>query len=577
MESKKIKNRSEFIIYILAILAFIGIGNYFASKWFKRIDMTDGKEYSISKSTKDALKNLDDIINIKVYFSKNLPPNLHTIITTVKDILSEYQAFGGKKIRITWEDPLADDKIKQEAESYGIPAVQLETYEKDKRQNLRGYLGIAVLYEDKKEALPVVQNLQNLEYDLTMAIMKVSRKSVPKVGIVKVDSIPQMPPQYQQQMPNQEETTEQKLKNVYEGLRSNFEVNTIDLSDGKPIDSSYKTIIVPGTSTLTDRKLFEIDQFLMNGGNVIVAADAVTINFQYGINAIPVESNLFNMLESYGVKVNKDLILDANCGQVSIPQQVGPFQMNVPVPYPYFVRLGKGSFDTNNPAVSQLAEVVFPWTSSLTLLVDPTKNTTKASVLAKSSNKSWQVTGNFDLNPQQQWAAPSTASLKEYTLAVAIEGTIKSYFAGKPIPQVNQSSTESALSQINLTTPSAEDANRSVKEITQNGHLVVIGDGDFISGQNAQGNNVMMMMNMVEYLSLSDNLISIRSRSIKDRTINADLLEKGSSKPNIIRIINIVAMPIIIIIIGLFIFYRRKEVIPAAPVTTTQTATEEKK
>ncbi len=99
---------------------------------------------------------------------------------------------------------------------------------------------------------------------------------------------------------------------------------------------SIKTIIVPGTATLNDKKLFEIDQFFMKGGNLVVLADAVAINFQYGVNGMPVESNLFSMLENYGVKVEKNLVLDASCGQVEIPQQVGPFQMNVPVRLPLF-------------------------------------------------------------------------------------------------------------------------------------------------------------------------------------------------------------------------------------------------
>ena len=69
----------------------------------------------------------------------------------------------------------------------------MQTFEKDKAQVINGFMGIAVLFEDKKEAIPVVQNLQNLEYDLTLAIMKVSRKSTPKVGILKADSLPYVP------------------------------------------------------------------------------------------------------------------------------------------------------------------------------------------------------------------------------------------------------------------------------------------------------------------------------------------------------------------------------------------------
>jgi gliding-associated putative ABC transporter substrate-binding component GldG len=565
MANNKIKNRAELLIYILAILAIIGFVNYLAARWFKRVDLTEGKEYSISGSTKKVLKNLDDIINVKVYFSKNLPSNLHKTVTDVKDILNEYQAFAGKNLKITWVDPASDTAEKQLARSYGIPELQLQTFEKDKQQLITGYLGIAVLYEDKKEALPVVQNLQNLEYDLTMAIMKVSRKSVPKIGIVKVDSMPQLPPQFQRQQQQNPEnmTTEQKFQNVYTQLRNNYEVVTVDLSNAEPIDSTIKTLIVPGTATLTDKKLFEIDQFFMKGGNLIVLADAIAISFQYGINAIPVESTLFNMLENYGVKVEKSLVLDASCGQVDIPQQVnlpgmGIVNMNHPVPYPYFTRLMQENFSKGNPAVSPLSDVVFPWVSPLSFAVDSGKTGVETTVLARSSEKSWLASGNIDLNPQQKWAIPPGKSMKAYNLAVFLKGKFKSNFSSVP---VDKPTAEDTLGKIKL--EASPSANRAITGSTDNGRLVVIGDADFVSGQNATQQNLAMLINIADWFSLDDNLISIRTRAIKNRTIDSDMLKESSAKPNIIRVINITLMPVIVIIIGLIIFMRRREVVPS--------------
>jgi len=583
MANNKIKNRAELLVYILAILAIIGFVNYMAARWFKRIDLTEGKEYSVSSSTKKVLKNLDDIINVKVYFSKNLPSNLHKTVTDVKDILNEYQAFAGNNLKITWVDPATDTAEKQLARSYGIPELQLQTFEKDKQQLITGYLGIAVLYEDKKEALPVVQNLQNLEYDLTMAIMKVSRKAVPKIGIVKVDSMLDLPPQIQRQMQQQNPEnipTEQKFQNVYTQLRNNYEVLTIDLSSEGPIDSTIKTLIVPGTATLTDKKLFEIDQFFMRGGNLIVLADAIAVSFQYGINAIPVESTLFSMLEKYGVKVEKSLVLDASCGQVEIPQQVelpgmGVVNMNHPVPYPYFTRLTQESFAKSNPAVSPLSDVVFPWVCPLSFSVDSGKTGVETTILARSSEKSWLASGNIDLNPQQKWAIPSEKSMKEYNLAVFLKGKFNSYFNSVP---VDNQATGDTLSKIKLNASSL--ANRAITSSTDNGRLVVIGDADFVAGQNATQQNIAMLINIADWFSLDDNLISIRTRAIKNRAIDSDMLKESSAKPNVIRVINIVLMPVIVIIIGLIIFMRRREVVPStasAPSVSAPAAKQEGK
>jgi ABC-2 type transport system permease protein len=584
METKKIKNRSELLIYILVILGFIGVINFLATKWFGRIDMTQAKEYSISKPTKTILKNLDDILNVQVFFSKNLPPNLHNTVTNVKDILAEYKAYGGKNVKITWKDPAESDSIKQLARSFGIPEVQLQTFEKDKQQLINGYLGIAILYETKKEVIPVVQNLDNLEYDLTLAIMKVSRKSIPKVGILKMDTIPPIPPQYRNQMKGGPQGTEEKFAGLYENLRNNYDVTTVDISSGTPIDSSIKTLVIPGLASISDRKAFEIDQYFMHGGNLIVLADAVQVNFQYGINAVPQESKILDLLEKYGVRVEKNLVLDASCGQVSVPQNFGPIQVPVAVPYPYFVRVGQDGFDRKNPAVSPLSNLILPWTSSLTLLVDKADTTGKAKkvdqkkvtgqILVRSSQKSWTASGYFDLNPQQKWA-PAESTFKQQNLVAYLSGSFNSYFEGKTVPPVN--GTNDTLNKINLNA-NVQDANRQIVNSNSKGHLVVIGDAEFVAGQNAQNPpNVMLVQNLVDWLTLDDNLISIRARTMKDRTIDADLIKEGSSKPNIIRVVNFIFMPAILVLIGFMIFVRRREIIaPSAPIVS-QEKQEEKK
>ena len=591
METKKIKTRTELIVYILIILGLIAVVNYLAVIKFGRLDLTEGKTYSISKASKKILKSLDDIINIKVYFSANLPPNLHRTVTDVKDMLSEYKAYGGKKLRITWVDPAESEKLKSEVRSMGIPEIQLQTFEKDKAQVMNGYMGIAILFADKKEVLPVVQNLKNLEYDLTLAIMKVSRSETPKVGIVKVDTATEYPPQMMRQMPEEakKERTDEKFKPLFESLKQTYDVVTVDAMKGEPIDSTLKTIVVPGSFAFSDRAIFEIDQYFMKGGNLIILSEAMRVDFRqyYGPQAANVESKLLDLVKFYGVKVEQNMILDASCGQVQVPQKVGPFTMNVALPYPYFVRFGAEGFLKDNPAVAPLSEVIMPWPNEITLLVDrknPEKNDkkdtasstasvqsgVKAVVLAKTSPKSWIAVGHIDLNPQQEWK-PVESKLMPYPVAVYLSGSFKSYFAGKSVPSLNPAATGDSLSKINI--QSDPNANRAVVESNTAGHLVVISNSSFVSAQNGAPQNIMMIQNLVDWLSQDANLIAVRTRSVKDRTIDPDLLKKESAKPGVIRIINIVAMPLLVIFIGLVIFMRRREKIAVAPAGSSPSTT----
>jgi ABC-2 type transport system permease protein len=595
METKKIKTRTELIVYIVIILGLIAVVNYLAIMKFGRLDLTEGKAYSISQASKKILKGLDDVINIKVYFSENLPPNLHRTVTDVKDMLSEYKAYGGKKLRISWVDPAESEKLKSEARSMGIPEIQLQTFEKDKAQVMNGYMGIAVLFGDKKEVLPVVQNLQNLEYDLTLAIMKVSRTETPKVGIVKVDTAPEYPPQMMRQMPDdaKKERTEEKFKPLFESLRQNYDVVTIDAMKGEPIDSSIKTIVVPGSFSFSDRALFEMDQYFMKGGKLIVLSEAMRVDFNqyYGPQAVNVDSKLLDLVKFYGAKVEQNMLLDASCGQVQVPQKVGPFTMNVALPYPYFVRLGAESFLKNNPAVAPLSEVIMPWPSAITLLVDlanPDKTNkkdtaastssvqsgVKAVILAKTSPKSWTASGAIDLNPQQQWQ-PAADKLMLHAVAAYLSGSFKSYFAGKTVPPLHAAAPGDSLGKI--TVQNDPNMNRAVIGSNNAGHLVVISNSAFVSAQNGSPQNIMMVQNLIDWLSQDANLIAVRTRSVKDRTIDADLLKKGSSKPGVIRIINIIAMPLLVILIGIVIFIRRREKIAVAPAaSSSSTASAEK-
>ena len=56
----------------------------------------------------------------------------------------------------------------------------------------------------------------------------------------------------------------------------------------------------------------------------------------------------------------------------------------------------------------------------------------KATVLIRSSNKSWVVGGNFDLNPQQKWSAAE--GFKRSDLAVYLSGNFTSYSRGIRAP-----------------------------------------------------------------------------------------------------------------------------------------------
>jgi gliding-associated putative ABC transporter substrate-binding component GldG len=586
MESKKINNQSQLIVYILIILGFIGVFNYLSTMFFKRIDLTEKKVYSVSKATKSTLKKIDDIVTVRVCFSKNLPPHLKTLMGDVKDMLSEFKAYAGRNLRISFEDPSASEEKKKQITALGVPEIQMQTYEKDKAQVINGFMGIVVQYADKKEVMPVVQNLTNLEYDLTQAILKVSRKTTPKIAVLKTDTLPVIPPQYKARMKDSPEDFKDKYKPIFSNLEKNYTVENPEMKKGEPISSDIKTLIIPGGEQFTNRDLFEIDQYFMKGGNLIVLTEPIAVSFTYGPMARPQDPGILRLLESYGVRVEHNLVLDASCGQVQIPQQVGPFQMNVAVNYPYFVKIISEDLNKNIPAVSSLSEMVLPWTSSLSLLVPNRDSVTKissksvaadsgvkGSALIKSSKKSWSAAGNFDLNPQQKWA-PSAEGFKQSCLMAYLTGNFKSYFAGKQVPLVNEADS-TKIDSLSKTPAAMADKNREIVTGNKNRHLVVTANASFLTSQfGGIPGNAVWLQNIVDWLSSDDNLISIRTRTMVDRSIRKDELKEGSTSATLVRIFNLGLMPLGVVVIGLFIFFRRRETVIS---TSSAEKPEEKK
>ena len=148
--------------------------NLLSSRVFTRLDLTENREYTLSSSTKSILGRLDDVVNINVYFSKDLPTYFATLDRQVKDLLDEYKAHGAGRVQVEFIDPAEDPALEQSMQRLGIPKLQLTRYQKERAEVMNAYLGIAVQFEDQTEVIPVVQAAERLEYDVTAAIVKVS-------------------------------------------------------------------------------------------------------------------------------------------------------------------------------------------------------------------------------------------------------------------------------------------------------------------------------------------------------------------------------------------------------------------
>lgn len=511
--TQKLKSSTDFYSQIALILAIVLFVNIIFALVPWRFDVTEARVYTVSNITKQTLKDLDDIITIKAYFTKDLPGYLITVRQQVKDILAEYKNYGAGKIIIKFLNPNESPELEQEARSLGLPPLQFNIVKKDKFEVGQGYLGIAVLYGDKIETIPVVQNISDLEYDLTAAIKKVIAGKELAVGILQKENILM---------------DSRQLDILRQVLSKQYQVEMIDLESEEFISDNIDTLIIPGPKgDFSQRELYIIDQYIMSGRGVLAAIDGVNVG--EGLIASPNESNIFDLLKFYGATIKKDLIFDPiSRAQASFSQGFMTFF----VPYGFWPKILNEGFSQESMLVSKLESLVLPWVSS----IDLSKIDGNA-MLARTSPKSQLVKENFDLNPQ---GLPSLSGEGNYAAAVSINSKLKSFFdAAVGSESTAETSTENRLTGV------------------EKARLVVISDADLLSSdfiQRYEG-NLVFLQNIIDGLTLDESLAAIRSKAVTERPI----AELDDTARSLVKYGNIIGVPILVVIFAVVRFaWRRK-------------------
>lgn len=524
--NRKTKQGINFFYTILIIIGIFFLINYIASSIFFSWDITQNKDYSVSDVSKETLKNLDDIINIKVFFSNKVPSNLISLKQDVKDIINEYKKYSKGKLKVTYVDP-DNDNLKKEAKSLGIPEVQFSTLEKDKYEVSNGYLGIAVMYGDKKEIIPFVENTKNFEYDLTTAIKKVLQEKSSTVAFLEGHN---------------ELSAEKELRYAAQYLKKIYNLTTVSLSEGNLIDKNIDTLIIAGAkSELSQWDKYAIDQFLMNGKSLLILQDGINVD-EKTLDAGKDKSGISSLLEFYGVKLNNNLILDPSCVIVRFSNGFREFFE----PYLYWTKIEKGGFNQDNVVVNQLESAVFPWVSSLDFIDSKLQGKEVVKIIS-SSNKSWAQENPGNLNPEQK---PEVNNPGVRTLGAILSGKFTSYFKDKEKPnQVKKAGST-------LSATDFSESKKDFKSETDSGRIIVIGDSDFITDDYISRfqPNLLLFQNAVDALTIDEALIKIRSKGISDRPIR----ETSDSTKTAVKFFNIFGMTIIVLAAGLIRYFLRK-------------------
>ena len=509
------KNNSKWLAAALSVVAVLLI-NWFSGLEFFRIDLTEGKVYTLSDGTKQILKNLDEPVTLRFYVSQgddNMPLPLKGYARRVEDLLREFKAASKGKLVIEKLDPQPDSDAEDTASLDGVQPQSLNTGE-------RFYFGLVVKRGEQKSAIPsiVMQRERLLEYDIVRAITRTAITKKTKIGVlssIPVFGSPGMPMMGMPPSPKQVFISE---------LERDFEVVRVSGSSTK-IDDEVKVLLVIHPKGLSESTEFAIDQFILRGGKVIALLDSYAyfdlIPTPQGMQPGGSSSNLERLTKAWGVTFETEKML------ADLQFMTGKGNRALPT----LLTLNETAYSPTDIATAQLGEVLLAFTGAFTSSLTPGL---KQVDLIKSSGYSELVSKEIAMEKGEQLGTMIKPSGQSYPIAIRLEGQFKTAFPdGMPKSAANESASKSpvvkadaskgpASKEVDVAVPVSEVLTQS----KENNAVILIADSDFINDNVAvqiqeifgqrivypTNGNLAFLQSLVDQFAGDAALVSLRAR-----------------------------------------------------------------
>lgn len=511
-----------------------------------RLDLTRENLYTLSEGTKELLQDLDDLVQVKLFASSELPPEVQLQLRDVRDLLADFRRFSGGNVVVRDLNPDEDDEAREEASSLGISPIEFNVVRDDEFQVKRGYYGLALTFADEQEVIPVVQQTADLEYRLASAIAGMTRTETPRIAFAQGYGA----------------SAAYELPAFRDDLVDRYEVTTLQLQGDSlaPIaPDSIRVLVVAGpTQPLDSGAVERVRDYLEGGGSALFLLEPVELNPQSPMPT-PVRSGLEPLLEDGGIRFNASLVADLASNQRVSMGQRGIF--NVISPYPLWpIAIPAGSHSVTRG----LNSLSLGWAGALELTdtarVRPLWVTTDAATLKGPGSP---------IQPDQDWNVPED-QLAVRTVAAAVlpagggprpatgvsgvsgepEGPKETEQTEDPEGPEGPEETEEAEAAEDGTgqepEPSGTDQDSTGSPLA--GRMIVVGDATFLESQFAQASpqNVLFASNAVDWLAQDESLIRIRA---KNRTPPALVLRSDLAQATF-KWGNLVGVPALLALIG---------------------------
>lgn len=564
MKQKNKKQIYNNLVSTSLILLIIIVFNLVSGKIFFRIDLTSEKRYTISEDTRNILKELDDVVFIRVYLDGKLNIPLQSFQKNIIELLDEFKVYGKSNIEYEIVDPfdgLTDseqENVKNELSKKGLIVTEIRNRKRDGSQNNKLIVpGALVIYNGVEVPVNMLinnprksaeQNLNNskesLEYNIISTVKNIAAKNTEKIAFIEGHG----------------EWPSPFIGDFMSEASKSFQIDRGAINGKAGILDSYKAIIIAGPVVeFSEQDKYVIDQYIMQGGKIIWLIDAVNVDLDsiamgYSI-ALPNNLNLDDMLFKYGVRLNSDIVQDAQSSNimvnVALKDEKPRFEPEQWVYFP-LVTPKKSNVITNN-----LNHIQLQYASSIDTI--NARTDIKKTPLLTSSVYS-RVKSTPGVIELREVATPLTQldfDAPNRLMGVLLEGKFESVFKNRmvndyfetPPPNRKDESVETKMVFI----ADADVIRNEVRRTPQGPQVMALGL-DRVTGHTY--GNKDFLINVLSYLADDANLLNLRGREFQLRLLDRKRIIEQRIKWQVINVI----LPILVIVIaGLIYSYIRKK------------------
>jgi ABC-2 type transport system permease protein len=468
-----------------------------------------------------------------------LPQPLVELKRNLEDVLAELKQQGGDTFSFVFTDPDADG---------GALATKLST-EFGMRPMVAGLLSSETFWfymiltsgdQQVQVALPSTLDKTALKTAIEASLKRFSKGMLKTVALY---TPPDNPAMTRFGMGNQGGNTFQMLQRFVE---EEHRVLPVDLNNGQ-VGPEADILVVVAPERLQAKQVFAVDQFLMQGGTVILATSPFGVDLQGRLAAEHTDSGLADWLGHYGISIDATLVLDPQNAAFPVPveRQAGGFSIREThlLNYPYFVDIRSDGMNREGGLISGIDQLSMTWASPIR--VDMEKNSHRHVVrLLESSKGSW-LSDSIDIQPDfNRFGAGGFAvgqAAGRQLLGVKVEGGFDSWFKGKASPLIEEirqqraqkqeakKATDGGQEQPKDAENTAEVIGRVLERSPESARLIVFASNTFLADTSlelASGaggtrylNPLQLVANGIDWSLEDRDLLSIRGRGHFARTL----------------------------------------------------------